>query len=138
MKTVEYGNTVRIHYTAKLEDDRILTTTRNTDPLQFTVGADHVIRDIEQAVISMQIGESKHIAIPGNSLFGPCRENNFIEFRREELPQYTLTIGSRIKIPGQRFSVKVTNISESTVTVDANHPLCGTELLFDITLLAIL
>lgn len=138
MKPVSCGNTVRIHYTAKIKDDRVLNTTVSDNSLQFTIGADHVLSEIEQSVIGMRVGDVRNIAISGNNLFGPCYERNFMTIPREKLPQQTLTIGRRIKIPGQRFSVKVIEVSESTVIIDLTHPLCAKELLFEIKLLAIL
>jgi peptidylprolyl isomerase len=138
MIRAKYGNKVKVHYSAKLSDGTLLTSTFKDKPLEFTIGAGHVIEDIEQTVVGMNVGEAKVTTIPGEKMFGPYRTNNIIEVERKKLPNYSLQIGKRIKIPGQRFSLKVVDISESKVILDANHPLSEKELFFDIQLLAVL
>lgn len=138
MAQANYGHTVRVHYTAKLNDGTLLSSTFQGEPLQFTIGADHVIRDFEQAIIGMNVGEAKNTTISGERMFGPYRENNIIEVDRENVPYGSLKIGRRVKIPGQRFSARVVRFSDAKVVLDTNHPLCGKDLLFDIYLLAIL
>jgi peptidylprolyl isomerase len=138
MIQAKYGNKVKVHYSAKLRDGTLLTSTFKDKPLEFTIGAGHVIEDIEQTVVGMNVGEAKVTTIPGEKMFGPYRTNNIIEVERKKLSNYSLQIGKRIKIPGQRFSLKVVDISESKVILDANHPLSEKELFFDIQLLAVL
>jgi len=138
MTQAKYGQTVRVHYTAKLNDGTVLSSTFKKEPLEFTIGADHVIQDFEQAIVGMNVGEAKNATIAGEKMFGPHRENNIIEVERENLPYNSLKIGGRVKIPGQRFSARVVKVSEAKVMLDTNHPLCGRDLLFDIYLLEIL
>jgi FKBP-type peptidyl-prolyl cis-trans isomerase 2 len=138
MIQAKYGNKVKVHYAAKLSDGTILTSTFKDKPLEFTIGAGHVIKDIEQTVIGMNVGEAKATTISGEKMFGPYRANNIIEVERAVLSDYSIRIGSRVKIPGQRFSLKVVDISESKVMLDANHPLSERELFFDIQLMAVL
>lgn len=138
MAKAKYGNTVKIHYTASLGDGTVLSTTLKGEPLQFTIGADHVIQDFEDAVIGMNEGEAKNTAIPGERMFGPYRTNNLIEMDRSRLLDCSLRIGRRIRIPGRRFSVKVVDVSKSKVILDTNHPLSDKNLFFDILLLAIM
>jgi peptidylprolyl isomerase len=138
MAKAKYGNTVKLHYTASLGDGTVLSTTLGGEPLQFTLGADHVIRDLEDAVVGMDEGEAKNTKIPGERMFGPYRMNNLIEMDRSRLPHCSLRIGRRIRIPGHRFSVKVVDVSKSKVVLDTNHPLSDKNLCFYILLLAIL
>jgi len=138
MAQAKHGHKVRVHYTAKLNDGTVLSSTYKREPLEFTIGEEHVMRDFEKAIVGMNVGEAKNIAISGERMFGPNNENSLIEVDRKNLADYSLKIGRRVKIPGKRFTVKVVNISEAKVMVDTNHPLCGKELFFDIYLLAIL
>jgi peptidylprolyl isomerase len=138
MAKAKYGNTVKIHYTASLGDGTVLSTTLGGEPLQFSIGADQVIQDFEDAVIGMNEGETKKTAIPGERMFGPYRKNNLIKMDRSRLPDCSLRIGRRIRIPGRRFSVKVADVSKSKVILDTNHPLSDKNLFFDILLLSIL
>jgi FKBP-type peptidyl-prolyl cis-trans isomerase 2 len=137
MAKAKYGSTVKLHYTASLGDGTVLSTTVGGKPLQFTIGADHVIRDFEDAVVGMNEGEAKNTKIPGERMFGPYRVNNLIEIDRNRLRGCSLRIGRRIRIPGHRFSVKVIDVSKSKVILDANHPLSDRNLFFYILLLAI-
>jgi peptidylprolyl isomerase len=138
MAKAKYGNTVKLHYTASLWDGTVLSTTLGGEPLQFTLGADHVIHDFEDAVVGMNEGEAKNTEIPGERMFGPYRMNSLIEIDRSRLPNCSLRIGRRIRIPGHRFSVKVVDASRSKVVLDTNHPLSDKNLCFYILLLAIL
>jgi peptidylprolyl isomerase len=138
MPEAKYGNKVKVHYAARLGDGTVLASTFQDEPLEFTLGAGHVIKDIEQTVIGMNVGEAKSTIISGEKMFGPCRTDNIIEMERCKLPDYSLQIGRRIKIPGQRFSLKVVDFSESKVLLDANHPLSEKELFFAIQLVAVL
>jgi peptidylprolyl isomerase len=138
MAKAKHGNTVKIHYTASLGDGTVLSTTSGGEPLQFTIGTDHVIRDVEDVIIGMNEGEAKNTAISGERMFGPYHSNSLIEIERSQLPACSLRIGRRIRIPGRRFSVKVVDVSKSKVTLDTNHPLSDKNLFLNILLLAIL
>ena len=138
MTKAQYGNKVKVHYSAKLGDGTVLASTSKDEPLEFILGEGHVMKDIEQTIIGMNVGEDKATIISGEKMFGPCRADNIIEVERSKLTNYSLQVGRRIKIPGQRFSLKVVDISESKVVLDANHPLSEKELFFDIHLLAVL
>lgn len=137
MAKANYGDTVVVHYTAKLGDGTVLTTTSKDEPLKFTLGAGHVIEDIEKSVIGMDPGESRVATIRGERLFGQYRRENIIEMDRTNLDNSQLEIGRRIKVPGQRFSVKVLDFNDSIVMIDANHPLADKNLIFSIKLVDI-
>jgi len=137
MSKANYGDTVIVHYTAKLGDGTVLTTTANDQPLKFTLGAGHILEDVEKTVVGMNPGEAKSAAVPGERLFGPYRKERIIEIDRVSVDTPKLEIGKRIKVPGQRFSVKILDFSDSKVMVDANHPLSDRNLIFSIKLVGI-
>ena len=137
MSKANYGDTVIVHYTAKLGDGTVLTTTANDQPLKFTLGAGHILEDVEKTVVGMNPGEAKSATVPGERLFGPYRKERIIEIDRVSVDTPKLEIGKRIKVPGQRFSVKILDFSDSKVMVDANHPLSDRNLIFSIKLVGI-
>jgi peptidylprolyl isomerase len=142
MVQAKKGDTVKVHYTAKLEDDRVFSSSGNRDPFQFTIGERNTIPGFERAVIGMSPGESKTERVPADQGFGPYREELVVEVDRQNVPpDVRLELGKRFQIPdqnGQITHVSVTNVSESKVTFDANHPLARDDLIFDIELLEIL
>ena len=137
MSQAQYGDTVKVHYTATLDDGNVLTSTAKDQPLEFTLGREHVIEDFEKTVLGMNLGETKSTKVRGGKLFGEYQEDNIVEIDRVNLDSAQLEIGKRIKIPGQRFTVKVLDFSESKVLVDANHPLADRKLIFSIHLVDI-
>jgi FKBP-type peptidyl-prolyl cis-trans isomerase 2 len=110
--------------------------------LQFTIGNGQVIAGFEQAVIGMKIGESKTARIPMEQAYGPHREDMVVTMDRSKLPTgLNPKVGQRLEltqVDDQTSLVTVTNVTESTLTLDANHPLAGKELTFDIELVGIL
>jgi len=130
----KHGDTVKVHYTAKLRSGTVLKSTIKENPLQFTIGEGQVIEDFERAVIDMNQGDSKIITIPGDRIVGPYREENIIKVDRDKLPIEKLEVGQRIKIPDKQISVKILDDSESKVKIDTNHPLAKQNLIFIIQL----
>ncbi len=142
MVEAKKGDTVKVRYTAKLEDGTVFSSSGNRDPLQFTIGKEKTIPGFEEAVIGMSPGESKTEKVPADQAFGPYREELVVEVDRQNIPaDVRIEQGKRFQIPqknGQITYVLVTNVSESKVTFDANHPLARNDLIFDIQLLEIL
>jgi peptidylprolyl isomerase len=142
MAQAKHGDTVKVHYMGKLEDGRVFSSSGNRDPLQFTIGEGKTIPGFERAVIGMSPGESKTERVPADQAFGPYREELVVEVDRQNIPpDVRLEVGKLFQIPnqnGQITHVSVTNISESRVTFDANHPLARDDLIFDIQLLEII
>ena len=138
----KYGDTVKIHYTGRLPDDTVFATTMNHAALQFTIGRGQVIPGLESAVVGMSPGESKTVKTPAASAFGPHREEMTQTIDRDQLPKFLKPmVGQKLQDhqkDGQIINVTVTDVSESTVTLDANHPLAGKDLIFDIQLVEIL
>jgi peptidylprolyl isomerase len=141
MASVKKGDTVRVHYTGRLEDGTVFDTSRNRHPLQFTLGNGQVIAGVENAVTGMTIGESKTAVIPMDLAYGPRREDMIVTVKRDELPHGLNTrVGQRLELTqmdNRTILVTVVNVTESSLTLDANHPLAGKTLMFDIELVDI-
>lgn len=141
MVQAKSGDTVKIHYTGKLEDGTVFDSSTNREPLEFTISGGQVIPGFEQAVIGMSPGESKTTKIPMAKAYGPYREEMVLEVGRDKMPSdLQPEIGQQLQIQqpnGQRIGVIVTKVTESDVRLDANHPLAGQDLTFDIELVAI-
>nr|KXH77612.1 MAG: peptidylprolyl isomerase [Candidatus Thorarchaeota archaeon SMTZ1-83] len=138
MAQARHGDTVKVHYTGKLEDGKIFDTSTNGDPLQFAIGEGQVIQGLEEAVIGMNPGESKTTRIPADKAYGPHRKEKVIELDRDRFPENLKPrLGQQLEIrhaDGRKTAVTVTGVSESMVMLDANHPLAGKDLTFDIQL----
>lgn len=141
MAQAKNGDCVKIHYTGKLEDDTVFDSSVNRAPLQFTLGEGKIIPGFEKAIIGMNPGESKTVKIPYDEAYGPHRPELIAEIERSRFPEdMKLEVGREIKLRqpnGRVVAVKIINITEAKVTLDANHPLAGKELSFDIKLVDI-
>lgn len=141
MAQAKNGDCVKIHYTGKLEDDTVFDSSVNRAPLQFTLGEGKIIPGFEKAIIGMNPGESKTVKIPYDEAYGPHRPELVAEIERSRFPEdMKLEVGKEIKLRqpnGRVVAVKIINITEAKVTLDANHPLAGKELSFDIKLVDI-
>ena len=141
MAQAKNADTVKIHYTGKLEDGTVFDSNTNREPLKFEIGQSQVIRGFEEAVIGMNPGDSKTATIPADKAYGPRSEEMVLEVDRDQVPQdMELEVGQRLQVPqpaGQPILVTVTQLSEKSVTLDGNHPLAGKDLTFDIQLIEI-
>jgi len=141
MAQAKHGDTVKVHYTGRLEDGTVFDTSADREPLQFTVGKGEVIPGFEQAVVGMNPGESTTARIPADQAYGPHRQEMVLVADRSELPpDLELEVGQQLRIrqeDGRTFSLWVTDLSGSRVTLDANHSLAGKDLSFDIQLLEV-
>ena len=135
------GDTVRVHYTGRLADDTIFDSSVGSDPLEFTIGSEQVIPGFEQAVVGMKPGESKTITIPAEEAYGPRYKEWVFAVDRDQLPEdVEPQVGSILDLvimPNAVMTVIVIAVSETSVIVDANHPLAGQDLVFDIELVEI-
>ena len=142
MERVKEGDAIRIYYTGKLEDGTVFDSTEDGNPLEFTVGEGEVIQGLEEGVIGMAPGESKSIRIPMEKGYGLREEERVFEMGREKIPGgMDLEIGRQLQMfraDGLPVMVTVTGKSETSYTMDCNHPLAGKTLIFDTTLLEIL
>ncbi|MCK9594162.1 MAG: peptidylprolyl isomerase [Candidatus Omnitrophica bacterium] len=142
MTLAKLGDKVKVHYTGKLEDGRIFDDSLKREPLEFKIGEKHLLEDFEQAVIGMKAGEWKTIKIPADRAYGQPRQEMFLALDRDQLPKdLKLSVGQQLQISQDEnmpLIVTVNEIAETKVVVDANHPLAGKDLVFDITLQEIL
>lgn len=141
MTEAQTGNTVKVHYTGKLEDGTVFDSSVGGEPLSFAIGGGNIIVGFEEAVLGMSPGDSKTATIPSEKAYGPHRRELVMVVERQRMPEdLSLAIGQQLQISqsnGQNIPVTVTEVSESMVTLDANHPLAGEDLIFDIELVAI-
>ncbi|CAM3353017.1 FKBP-type peptidyl-prolyl cis-trans isomerase [Rhodothermus bifroesti] len=141
MAHAKAGDHVKVHYTGRLSDGTVFDSSRDREPLEFTLGIGEVIPGFEQAVLGMEPGETKTVTIPAEEAYGPRREDMIIEVSRDQVaPGLQLAIGQQLQLrlqDGRVIPVVVADLSEETVTIDANHPLAGEDLTFEIELVAI-
>ena len=142
MSQAKNGDTVKVHYTGKLEDGTEFDSSISREPLEFTVGADQVIAGFDQAVVGMSLGESKTTKLSAEDAYGPHLEDRVLVADRDQFPDHIdPQLGQRLELRqsgGEVVSVTVTDVSDSNVTLDANHPLAGKDLVFEIELIEIL
>ena len=139
--TAQNGNIVQVHYTGTLQDGMMFDTSVGREPLEFTLGEDRMIQGFEQAVLGMKIGESKTITIPAKDAYGPHDADMTLVVSREELPEdINPEVGQELEMSdpdGGTIRVRITEVSDTTVTFDGNHPLAGKDLTFEIELVSI-
>jgi FKBP-type peptidyl-prolyl cis-trans isomerase 2 len=136
------GDKVKVHYTGSLDDGTVFDTSKNREPLKFTIGEGQLIPDFEQSIIGLSPGDTKSIHIASENAYGPRREELVLTVSREELPQdFNPTEGQKVQLKqsnGQNVVVTVYNITEKEIKLDANHALAGKDLNFDVELVEIL
>jgi peptidylprolyl isomerase len=132
------GDRVRVHYTGRLDDGQVFDSSREGDPLEFTVGAGEVIPGFDEGVRGMTVGESKTIQIEPDDAYGPRREALTTSIPREAT-QFPVEpqAGMHFMLPlqdGNQIEVVVTEVTPDHITIDGNHPLAGERLTFDVEL----
>jgi len=141
MVQAKSGDKVKVHYTGTLTNGKVFDTSTDRDPMVFTIGQEQMIPDFEQAFIGMSPGELKRITIVSDKAFGPYQEDLVSKINPENIsPELEPKVGQRIEASqqsGQKIVVTITSVTESGLTVDANHPLAGEDLTFDIELVEI-
>ena len=135
------GDTVKVHYTGRLDDGTMFDSSVDKDPLEFTIGSGNIIPGFEQAVVGMSPGEQKTETILTDNAYGPYVEEMVIVVDRTQMPsEMEPEVGQQLQIQhemGQIIPVIVTDVTGASVTLDANHPLAGENLIFEIQLLEI-
>lgn len=140
MSKVKEGDTVKVHYTGKLSDEgSVFDSSREREPLEFTLGEGQLIPGFEKAVIGMEEGESTTISIPSDDAYGERREDLELEVSKSDLPdnvdpQVGMQLQMQQQENGQAIPVQITAVEDDYVKLDANHPLAGKDLTFDIEL----
>jgi peptidylprolyl isomerase/FKBP-type peptidyl-prolyl cis-trans isomerase SlpA len=132
------GDEVQVHYTGKLEDGTVFDTSQDGEPLSFTIGENRVIPGFESAVVGMEPGDSKTTEIEPDQAYGEHRDDMVMELDRDQIPEdVEPDVGQQLQLRlenGQTVPVLITALGEETVTIDANHPLAGRTLIFEIEL----
>ncbi len=138
MRTAQQGDKVRVHYKGTLNDGTVFDDSSERDPLEFTLGENQIIPGFESAVTGMEIGENKAVAVDPDEAYGQTRDELFIEVPKEEITaQLEPELGMVLEVTlndGNKAHVTVSEIGEEKVVLDANHPLAGKTLNFDLTL----
>lgn len=141
MGAAEKGDTVRIHYTGKLRDGTVFDSSEGRDPLEFALGAGHVIAGMDSGVTGMAVGEKKVLDIPCVEAYGPINPAMRQPIPREGIPDdIPVEVGLQLQMQtpeGHMLPVTIVELDEATVTLDANHQLAGQDLIFDVELVAI-
>jgi len=134
--SVRTGDTVRVHYTGKLPDGETFDSSRDGDPLEFTLGEERVIPGFADIVEGMEPGDEATEELEPERAYGERDEERILEVDRDQVPD-EVEVGEQLEIQhpdGARARVSVTELGESTVTLDGNHPLAGRKLEFEIEL----
>ncbi|MFA0961330.1 peptidylprolyl isomerase [Roseivirga sp. BDSF3-8] len=140
MSGAKQGDKVKVHYTGKLQDGTVFDSSENRDPLEFTLGNGQMIPGFEQAVNGMAIGDEKTAEIAADDAYGQRQDNMMVRVPKEQVPSdIQPEVGQQLAINqgGQNIPVVVTEVTEAEVVLDANHPLAGKDLVFDIKLMEI-
>ncbi len=141
MGTVKSGDKVKVHYHGKLTTGETFDSSTGREPLAFEVGSGSVIKGFDDGVTGMSIGEKKTINIPFDEAYGPRRDEMVIEISKDRFPKdMELEVGMPLMMSddeGNQFQVNVVEIKDSVVLLDANHPLAGKDLVFDLELVDI-
>ncbi|MBC7238080.1 MAG: peptidylprolyl isomerase [Chloroflexi bacterium] len=141
MQTAKKGDTVSVHYTGWLSDGTVFDSSLGGEPLTFELGSGEIIQGFDDAVTGMELGESKTVELEPSEAYGPYREELVFEVDRVNLPEgLEPEVGQRLQMrqpDRQPVIVIVTEVNEETITLDANHPLAGERLIFDIELVGI-
>ena len=141
MAQAKNGDTVKVDYTGKLDDGSIFDASEGREPLQFTLGTGDLIPGFEQAVLGMDIGDTKTVKIDSAEAYGPYRDDMRMDVPRDKFPaDITPELGQQLQLrnaDGTSLVVTITEISDANITIDANHPLAGKDLTFEIQLVEI-
>ncbi len=141
MQKVSIGDKVKVHYHGKLRNGETFDSSEGREPLEFTVGSGEVIKGFDSGVTGMAVGDKKTVEINVSDAYGEIDEDRIIEFPKSQFPDdMKPEAGMQLMMndgQGQSFPVVIAEVKEDTVLLDANHPLAGEELIFDLELIAI-
>ncbi|MGJ5640912.1 FKBP-type peptidyl-prolyl cis-trans isomerase [Formosa sp. S-31] len=136
MSQVKENNTVKVHYTGKLSNGQVFDTSEGREPLEFTLGQGQMIPGFEAALIDMKLNEKKTIDLPMEAAFGQSRPELIQEVQKNQLPpEINPEVGMALVSTapdGTEHNLMVVEVKEDTITVDANHPLAGHDVTFDL------
>lgn len=141
MQQVQNGDKVKVHYHGKLRNGETFDSSQGREPLEFTVGGGQVIKGFDEGVKGMQVGDKRTVEIGVTDAYGEKNEDMIIEFPKAQFPpDMKPEAGMQLMMnngQGEQFPVVIKEVGEETVLLDANHPLAGEDLIFDIELVEI-
>ena len=141
MAQVKSGDKIKVHYHGKLTNGETFDSSTGREPLEFEVGSGMVIPGFDQGVTGMAVGEKKTVNIPFTEAYGPKNMEMVIEMPKDRFPEdMQVEVGMPLMMSdeqGQQFQVTIVDIKEEAVMLDANHPLAGQDLIFDLELVEI-
>ncbi len=141
MTQAEHGNTVHIHYTGKFTDGTVFDSSEGRDPLAFELGSGQVIPGLDKAMRGMKVGDKQTVEIAADEAYGPHHPEGIQKVERSQLPpEIEIKVGAQLQATaqdGQAINLIIIEADETTVTMDANHPLAGKVLVFDVELVSI-
>ena len=141
MTQVKTGDTVRIHYTGTLQDGTQFDSSRDREPLEFQVGSGQIIPGLDSALPGMEVGETKTVEVAAEAAYGDVDPSARQDVPREQIPaEIPLEVGTQLQMQtpdGRAGPVMVAEVGEKSVTLDANHPLAGKDLKFDIEVVSV-
>jgi peptidylprolyl isomerase len=139
MSQAKNGDTVKVHFTGRLETGEVFAKPKEDEPFEFTIGSGELIPGFEKGIVGMEVGQTKTIAVPPEEAFGPRHEELVFDLEKSNFPVTPVT-GQQFQIrrrSGDLLKVTVAGVDEDTVTLDANHPLAGNTLFFEVKLVGI-
>ena len=141
MNQAKNGDTVKVRFTGRLENGEVFSRSEGENPIEVTLGNRELLPGFESGIVGMEVGETKTIAVPPQQAYGPKEEDLMVEIDKSNLPEHvTPVIGKGLRIQrsdGDDIHVIISDMTENTVTLDANHPLAGATLFFDLELVEI-
>ena len=141
MSTIKNGDTVSVHYTGTLTSGEVFDSSLERKPLKFTLGKGQLIPGFERAIMGLSVGEKVRVNIPSNEAYGEYNSEMVLQVPNNQLPpELDAQVGMQLQLnqpDGQVIPVQITQVKVEMVTIDANHPLAGEDLNFDIEIIEI-
>lgn len=141
MQQANNGDKVKVHYNGRLRTGETFDSSQGREPLEFTIGEGQMIKGFDEGVKGMQVGDKKTVEISADEAYGQREAGNLIEFPKDQFPpNMNPEAGMQLMLSndqGQQFPVVVAEVKEDSVVLDANHPLAGQDLIFDIEMVHI-
>lgn len=142
MQQVKTGDKIKVHYHGRLINGETFDKSEGREPLEFEVGSGMVIKGFDDGVTGMTVGDKKTINIPADEAYGPKNPEMIIDMPKDRFPKdMEIEVGMPLSMSdgqGQQFQVVVAEVQEEVIILDANHPLAGEDLIFDLELVEII